>query len=83
MAPCLVSELLLFTVILTFGPDKGQKRAVYLRPSGLIAMLGLSGDSFPCHCKPHHFLGLVGWRMAAKGEQACGAFWPVLLHLAP
>lgn len=44
-------------------------------------MLGLSGDGFPCHCKPHHFLGLVGWRMAAKGEQACGAFWPVLLHL--
>jgi len=25
MAPCLVSELLLFTVILTFGPDEGQK----------------------------------------------------------
>ena len=47
-------------------------------------MLGLSGDSFPCHCKPHHFWeGLVERRMAAKGEQACGAFWPVLLHLAP
>lgn len=37
--------------------------------------------SLPLQAPTIFWEGLVERRMAAKGEQACGASWPVMLHL--